>query len=74
MAKFRVNAEVTITILKTIEAESKEAAIEAAHDLSMPSLCYQCSGGGEGDDDTWELTGELDGSACEITVEEVGDD
>lgn len=68
MPKFDVSASVTISVLKTITAKNEKEAREKAEALTVPSLCYQCSEAGKDDDETWELTGELDGTATEIKV------
>lgn len=68
--KFKMNAQVTISLYKRIEADTPEEAIEIAKGLAMPGLCYACSEAGKGDDELWQLGGELDGEATEIVIEE----
>jgi hypothetical protein len=66
--KFQVSAVVTISLWAEVEAKSAEEAKEKAQELSMPSLCHQCAGGGE--DGVWGNSGEFDGEAQDIHVEE----
>jgi hypothetical protein len=68
--KFNVNARVTISLYKRIEAGTPEEAMEIAAGLAMPGLCYGCSEAGKDDDETWQLRGELDGEATKIVIEE----
>ena len=68
--KFNVNAQVTISLYKRIEAGTPEEALEIAAGLAMPGLCHMCSEAGKGDDESWQLGGELDGEATEIVIEE----
>lgn len=67
--KFRVRAQVTVSIFKEIEATSEEDALNLARDLCLPGLCYQCSEAGRDDNDVWQLGGELDGAATNIAIE-----
>lgn len=53
---YEVAGYLTISVAKTIEANSLEEALNKAHSLAAPTLCHQCSSAGQ-DDDTWELNG-----------------
>lgn len=69
MPTFRFSAEVTISLHAEIEAESEEEAREIVEAYEMPTLCYQCAG--EQDEGHWSNTGEYDGEALNIRVEEI---
>ncbi len=62
--KYRVIAEVTISVITDVEATSPEAAERiAANRGEMQGLCHQCCEGQRGyRDEQWQLTGELDGA------------
>lgn len=64
---YTVIAEVTISLQKEITASSAEDAIWIAKNLGLPRLCWQCAGGQ--DEETWDLSGELDGEPMHIEVE-----
>lgn len=68
MKTFRVTAEVTISISTVVEARSEEHAKELASERPMMSLCHQCASGA--DDVEWITSGELDGDAKNLRVEE----
>jgi hypothetical protein len=57
MPKYIVSGTVTISCMVEVEAESAEAAREAAEGADMMTLCYQCS---HVEADVW-CAGELDG-------------
>lgn len=59
MPKYRVGGTVTISMYIDIEAESPEAAKEAARGAPVMHLCHHCSG--VGDDGEWRTSGDLDG-------------
>lgn len=63
-----VTAEVTISLSKEISASSAEAAVEIAKGLRLSQLCWQCAG--DQDDETWDLSGELDGTPMHIEIED----
>lgn len=69
MAKFVVSAEVTVSLHKEIEADSREEAIEKAQELGIPGLCHFCENAGLDADDEWELNG-LDGEPDNLRVDE----
>jgi hypothetical protein len=70
MKKYMVSARVTISLHKKIEATSPKEAMKIARGLGMPGLCYSCSNGGSQDEESWELSGELDGEPVEIAIED----
>jgi hypothetical protein len=54
---YTVNGYLTISVVKTVQASSREEAIEKAQQLSEPSLCWQCDSAGKDNPDSWELNG-----------------
>jgi hypothetical protein len=66
MKDYDVTAAVTISLHAHVTARSKKHAIELAQELALPSLCHQCSGGGEYTDGEWGLSGELDGEPTDF--------
>lgn len=69
MRKYTVSAEVTISIWTIVEAASPEEAKEMAAERSMPSLCHQCAGS-EGADEEWRTSGDLDGEATNLRIDD----
>ena len=69
--KYLVSAEVTISVVTEVEAASATEAEAAASDYWMPSLCHQCAQAGKDEDETWSLTGELDGEPRHLTAREM---
>lgn len=57
--RFRVVAEVTISVHTDVEAETEEQAKELAGQRGMMHLCWSCSS--ESASDQWVTSGELDG-------------
>lgn len=57
--KYRVTAEITISVSTDVEATSKAEAIKLARDQPMMSFCHQCSRGEP--EIEWVTSGELDG-------------
>jgi hypothetical protein len=55
--RYNIAGYLTITVVKTIEANSLEEAIGKADELSPPSLCHQCDSAGKSSEDSWELAG-----------------
>lgn len=45
MAKYVVTLVTSASAAVEVEADSPEAALAAAREADMPSLCHQCSGG-----------------------------
>ncbi len=75
MARYGVVLVQTASTYIEVEADDREAAVEAAIDKAPSGLCAQCSGWGQevgiemaGD---WELPTELDGSESESAVTEL---
>jgi hypothetical protein len=68
MHKYRVHGAVTVSVFKTIYADTPEEAIAAAAELAMPSFCHQCERTGHGDPETWQFNGELDGDAVGLSA------
>jgi hypothetical protein len=66
--KYRVCADVTISVSTVVEAESKEQAIEMAQEREMQGLCHQCSTGN--DREEWSLSGEIDGEPMNLRIEQ----
>lgn len=62
MPAYRVHLYTTLSASVEVEAEDREAAIDAAYGGELPTLCAQCSGWGSswsadlGDD--WEVQDE----------------
>lgn len=52
-----VSGYLTISVVKTVRASSRDEARKIAECLAAPSLCHQCSSAGEHDDGVWELNG-----------------
>lgn len=65
--RYRVSAEMTISVSTVVEATSEAKALEAALDVPVQSLCHQCSNGA---DDEWSTSGELDGAPRNLRAEE----
>jgi hypothetical protein len=68
MKRYRLSAQVTISVSTVVDAESPEAAIEEAENRSMVSLCHQCAGGEE--EVEWITSGELDGEPQRVEATE----
>lgn len=71
MSRYRVVAEITITMSVIVEADSEDEAIGVAEDCEKQSFCHQCA---SGDSDVWTLSGELDGDLDGLTAELEGED
>lgn len=65
--KYRVVAEITISVSVIVSAKSKAEARKLAAAAPLQSFCWQCS---EGNDDEWSISGELDGEPKIIEVRE----
>ena len=72
MSEYYVTACVTISLCGTVEAGSEKEALEKAEAMGMPLLCAGCTREHGLAEAEWDV-GELDGSACEITVEPAHD-
>jgi hypothetical protein len=64
VAKWRVTAQVTISILTDVDAPSEAEALDIAADLPMQSLCNACASGDP--DGQWVTSGELDGTPDKV--------
>lgn len=73
MKKFAMAAEVTISLVAVVEAETLGEAMRKAEDLAVPDLCHVCSDAGDGTTE-WQLTGSLDGEPRCITGVEDSDE
>lgn len=62
MAKFKLVANVTISVYTEVEAESLEEAISIAEERELMPIVHS---GGESEEDTW-MCDELDGSPMDI--------
>lgn len=65
--KYMVSGQMTISIWIEVEADSPEAAREAAGDASVVELCNYCATAKDG---VWNTSGELDGTPEILEVEE----
>lgn len=65
--KFVVNAALTITVVKIVEAATEAEARAMALDLGVPRLCHQCVSTGNDSRDTWELADGISGEVGEVT-------
>ena len=65
--KYRVIAEVTISMSVVVDAKSKAEAKRLASEAPMMSLCHSCAHGAS---DEWTTSGELDGEPRITAVEE----
>lgn len=65
---YKLSATVTVSIYTEVVASSFTEAIDEAASRSIQGLCHQCSGGDKSSE--WSLTGELDGVATDIRVDD----
>lgn len=65
MKRYRVTANVTISVSTIVHAQSASAAKKLAEKRGMMSLCHQCAGS-ESETHEWVTSGEIDGEP-EIT-------
>ena len=66
--KFRVTAEVMISVSTLVDAKTERGAIEQASKRGMVSLCRQCAQGEA--EQEWVTSGELDGEPYNLRAEE----
>jgi hypothetical protein len=66
--RYRVAAVVTVSIFTDVVATSKEQALDLAAERQMQDFCHQCSTSDSAE--VWSLSGELDGDACELRIED----
>ena len=69
MKTWIVSAHVTIGIWTRVEADTAEDAIEQSAERQMMSLCHQCAGEDNADDE-FVTGGELDGEPQKLTARE----
>ncbi len=67
MKTYTVTAVITISLHSEVEAESPEEAERLAENLELPTMCNQCAGSKH---DGWATSGEYDGIATNVEVEE----
>lgn len=67
LKRYRVMAEVTISISTVVFARDKRHAVALAHDQPMPSIHEDHFADHE---DSWLTSGELDGTPKKLTAEE----
>jgi hypothetical protein len=61
--RYRVTADVTISVSVVVHAKSKKGAVAAAEELPMMKLCHQCASNAHiADGEEWATSGELDGT------------
>lgn len=68
MSKYTFGALVTISVSTTVEADSEEEALDIAEGRDMQGLCHYCA---RSKGDFWSTSGELDGTAVDISLDEV---
>ena len=69
--RYRVCAEVTISVHVDVLASNEDEARALAGGCEMQSPCYHCS---NPDSDVWGTSGELDGEPKIIDVTSIGQD
>jgi hypothetical protein len=68
LKRYRVTAEITISVSTVVMAKSEKAALDLAQDQPMQSLCHQCANGEDATE--WVTSGELDGVPKNLRAEE----
>ncbi len=75
MAKYRVYLQTVASTSIEVEADDKDAALEAAVSADMPTICVHCSGYGDPDKslelgDEWDISQHLsvDEAVQEVTA------
>ncbi len=62
MPKYIITTPITISLHTIVEADSAEEAKDIAFARSVQSLCHQCAGSrNDEDEEEWRTSGELDG-------------
>ena len=69
MKRYTFTALVTISISTEVKAHSEEDAFRIAESRGMQSLCYSCAS--QDATEQWVTSGEFDGEAQNIQVQEV---
>lgn len=72
MPTFIVYGTAAVGVFKEIEADTAEQARGKAAGLGMPSVCHQCSRGGQSHKDSWQLSDGIRSDAIEVTEVEGG--
>lgn len=67
MAKYRISASLTISVITEVEAASEEEAVSEAFGRPVIDLCHHCAGD-ESVGSEWVTTGELDGEPDDESV------
>ena len=74
MTIYKVFFSTTASTCFTVEADSKEDAVERAYDeAEFPTICAQCSGWGRDDQhlelgDVWEADDDIDAAVMEVSA------
>lgn len=63
--KFVIGATMGISVSVTVEADTKEEALERAEEAAPMTLCWSCA---EGSPAEWSTSGELDGTPEKMRV------
>lgn len=66
--RFVVYAKLTVSVFKSVEASSEDAARDRAELFAAPSLCAHCTGAGSRHAQSWQLSDGLDGEAEIVEV------
>ncbi len=69
LKRYRVTAEVTISVTCLVEARSKKHARELAANADTQGLCHSCSAENDPESPEWRAS-ELDGEPKILSVEE----
>ncbi len=70
MKTFSVTADVTISLYARVRATSEKDALHRAGLLAMPTIRDDSKQNSDGENETWSTSGELDGEAYGIKVDE----
>lgn len=74
LKRYRVTGEVTISVQTIVMARSEKHARKVAGEASMQQFCNGCASDPDHEDPEWRTTGELDGTAKIVEVEEEDED
>lgn len=53
--EFVLNATATVSLVKRVRAEDRDAALAIGDSLRVPRLCHNCASAGDGVDGSWEI-------------------
>ena len=67
MKRYRVAAEMTISVSTVVEAKTRAEAIKKAQERPVVRLCYQCARGAA--ETEWVTSGELDGEPQRLVAD-----